>query len=68
MTNYTGHLAILLLGLIIAIALYIIVLGLWPDTATIGGTNVPAIHCQEDEVISWTGIDTLGCVHFEEIN
>lgn len=38
------------------------------DTATIGGTDVPAIHCQEDEVISWIGIDTLGCVHYENVN
>jgi hypothetical protein len=35
--------------------------------ATIAGTTVPAVHCQEDEVISWTGPDALGCVHFEEV-
>ncbi len=44
-------------------------LGTWPDDrATIGGTRVPALTCEEDEVITWTGIDTLGCVHYEEIN
>ncbi len=37
------------------------------DTATIGGTSVPALECQEDEVISWVGIDTLDCVHFEDV-
>ncbi len=35
--------------------------------ATIGGTTVPAVHCQEDEVIWWTGPDALGCVHYEEV-
>ncbi len=34
------------------------------DPATMGGTTVPAVHCQEDEVISWLGPDRLGCVHF----
>ncbi len=38
------------------------------DQATIGGTNVPTVQCAEDEVIWWTGTDTLGCVHFEEVN
>lgn len=37
------------------------------ETATIGGTRVPAIECAEDEVISWLGVDTLGCVHFEDV-
>lgn len=37
------------------------------DPTTIGGTSVPAIHCEEDEVISWIGIDALGCVHYEEV-
>lgn len=37
------------------------------DYADIAGTPVPAVHCQEDEVISWTGPDALGCVHFEEV-
>lgn len=38
------------------------------DHATIAGTDVPALHCEEDEVFSWTAPDTLGCVHFEDIN
>lgn len=37
------------------------------DTATIGGTRVPAVECAEDEVISWLGVDTLGCVHYENV-
>lgn len=37
------------------------------DAATIGGTSVPHLECQEDEVISWVGIDTLDCVHFEDV-
>jgi hypothetical protein len=37
------------------------------DYATIAGTTVPAVHCQEDEVIWWTGPDALGCVHYEEV-
>ena len=35
--------------------------------ADIAGATVPAVHCQEDEVIWWTGPDALGCVHFEEV-
>lgn len=38
------------------------------DTATIGGTRVPAVECAEDEVISWLGVDTLGCVHYENLD
>ncbi len=37
------------------------------NTATIGGTRVPTVHCTEDAVISWTGIDTLDCVHIEAV-
>jgi hypothetical protein len=37
------------------------------DYADIAGTTVPAVHCQEDEVISWTGPDALGCVYYEEV-
>lgn len=37
--------------------------------SSIGGTVVPSgLHCAEDEVISWTGPDTLDCVHYELIN
>ena len=32
-------------------------------TSTIGGTRVPMLSCEEDEVIAFIGIDTLGCVH-----
>lgn len=38
------------------------------NTATIGGTRVPTVHCQEDETIFWTGVDTLDCVHIEAVN
>ncbi len=34
---------------------------------TIGGEPVPELTCQEDEVISFTGVDTLDCVHVEVI-
>lgn len=37
------------------------------NTATIGGTRVPIVHCQEDETIWWVGIDTLDCVHMETV-
>ncbi len=50
------------------IALSIQIDGLNTEQATIGGTTVPAIHCAEDEVISWLAPDTLGCVHYEEVN
>jgi multisubunit Na+/H+ antiporter MnhB subunit len=33
--------------------------------ATIGATAVPMLDCVEDEVIAYTGIDTLGCVHVD---
>ncbi len=49
------------------IALSIQLDGLDLDHATIGGTNVPAVVCQEDEVIWWVAQDTLGCVHYEEV-
>ena len=38
------------------------------DHATIAGLDVPAVHCQEDEVIGWIGVDTLGCINYEEVN
>ena len=42
--------------------------GTWHETSTVGGTVVPAgLDCEEDEVIWWTGIDTLSCVHFENV-
>lgn len=53
-------------SILLALALTLVLHG--HDNTTIGGTEVPAIHCAEDEVISWIGIDTLGCVHFENIN
>lgn len=34
--------------------------------SSIGGTRVPAaLECEEDEVIAFRGIDTLGCVHID---
>lgn len=34
--------------------------------STIGGTAVPNnLECQEDEVIGFVGVDTLGCVHID---
>ena len=50
------------------IALSIQLDGLDSDIATIAGLDVPAVHCQEDEVIGWIGVDTLGCIHYEEVN
>lgn len=36
--------------------------------AVVGGTSVPAaLHCEEDELIGFVGIDRLGCVHWESI-
>lgn len=36
--------------------------------ATIGGTKVPELHCQEDEVIGFNGIpDTLVCIHIDDL-
>ena len=35
--------------------------------ASIGGTIVPSLTCQEDEVIAFIGIDTLDCVHIDII-
>ena len=64
-----------IIALCIALALiapltlmYIGVSGALDEGASIGGTSVPSIACEEDEVISWVGIDSLGCVHFENIN
>ena len=37
------------------------------EQSTIGGTSVPALNCEEDEAIWWVGIDTLACVHADEI-
>lgn len=33
--------------------------------ASIGGTLVPVLHCQEDEIIGYVANDVLGCVHVE---
>ncbi len=36
--------------------------------STIGSTAVPStLDCAEDTVIAFTGVDTLACVHFENI-
>ena len=37
------------------------------EPATIGGTEVPNVQCAEDEVIAFTGIDQLSCVHIEQV-
>ena len=37
------------------------------EQSTIGGTVVPVVQCAEDEVITWLGPDTLGCVHYENV-
>lgn len=37
-----------------------------PARSTVGGTIVPSgLHCQEDEVINFVGIDTLACRHID---
>lgn len=36
-----------------------------PETATIGGTPVPALDCEEDEVITFVAVDTLACTNID---
>jgi len=37
-----------------------------PTGPTVGGALVPrGLRCQEDEIIGFVGVDTLGCVHVE---
>lgn len=39
-----------------------------PVISTIGGTPVPyGLKCVEDEVIYFTGPDTLACVHIDDV-
>lgn len=39
-----------------------------PVVSTIGGTEVPyGLDCVEDEVIYFTGPDTLDCVHIDNL-
>lgn len=39
-----------------------------PVISTIGGTPVPeGLDCYEDEVIGFIAIDTLGCVHIDNL-
>lgn len=39
-----------------------------PVLSTIGGTPVPyGLDCEEDEVIYFTGPDTLDCVHADSL-
>lgn len=35
--------------------------------AEIGGTPVPAVSCEEDEVIGFVGVDELACVHIDSL-
>ena len=43
-------------------------LALMSDPATVGGTAVPGdLACEEDEVITFTAADELGCVHYQEV-
>ncbi len=57
---------------ILAVVLILVAFGLGTlavgpyDHATIAGLDVPAVHCAEDEVIGWIGVDTLGCINYEE--
>ncbi|MEE8361710.1 MAG: hypothetical protein V3R71_06110 [Gemmatimonadales bacterium] len=38
------------------------------DGPIVGGTLVQSgLDCEEDEAIWWLGVDSLGCVHFEEV-
>ena len=38
------------------------------EQATIAEQSVPSnLHCQEDEVIGFIGIDKLGCINVEEV-
>lgn len=56
--------AFALIGLV-ALAM---VLDMGAEASTIGGTSVPTdMDCAEDTVIAFTGVDTLDCVHFENI-
>ena len=62
-------------GLLSIAAVIVFAVGMWAggtiaynnSAATIGGTRVPTVHCTEDSVISWTGVDTLDCVHIEAV-
>ena len=55
---------------LVVVGIYLIIFALSGihDHATIAGLDVPAVHCQEDEVIGWIGVDTLGCINYEEVN
>ncbi len=36
--------------------------------STVGGTRVPrGLRCYEDEVIGFTGVDTLDCIHIDTL-
>lgn len=59
----------LMLTLLLAFV-FVVALLLWNDSdpAQIANVAVPSgLRCAEDEVIWWTGIDTLGCVHWENV-
>ena len=53
----------------IALIAFTVALAAFADTpATVGGTSVPSdLDCAEDTVIAFTGIDTLGCVHIDQL-
>jgi len=60
------------------VLLLVVTLGVWimasaviprgDEASYIGGTQVPHLHCQEDEVIYFSGVDTLACRHIETIH
>ncbi len=54
-----------LIGVILLMAASLGVVGNSP--ASIGGTEVPELSCEEDEVIAFVWIDTIRCVHIEII-
>lgn len=57
-----------MLGALVAAFVAMLSLAAMDDPATIGGTAVPGdLTCQEDEAITFVSVDTLTCVHIEEV-
>ncbi len=58
----------LVLAVVLA-AMLIAVIANRYDPPSIANVDVPSgLHCQEDETIFWTDVDTLGCVHAEQVD
>lgn len=66
--TYAGLFGLMAAATLVAVLLLLAVGLVRLDGAEIGGTYVPAVHCQEDEAIFWVGVDELGCVHADEVS